>query len=168
MPEEFQIKVITTDPDFVADLKIANIEGIEAFYRPTMAFDTAEHIFQIVVQGSATVALNLFSAWLYDRIKSHKAKKMLLNNQDVVSAPDKITTIINSQIKLYESRRYQMPVKVTGTLDNFGKPVPTKIEFEDGSTYDVPPNPGGGGDFYSIPLPGKGVICVPFKDIIIQ
>ena len=61
-----------------------------------------------------------------------------------------------------------MLTKTFGTLDKYGHPVPKRIEFEDGSSFEVSENPGGGGDYFSIPVPGYGVVRVSSKDIILE
>ncbi len=48
-----ELKVFTTDAAFVDDINSAVIEGVRAAYRPTAAYDGAEHLFEIVL-GAAT------------------------------------------------------------------------------------------------------------------
>jgi hypothetical protein len=62
----------------------------------------------------------------------------------------------------------KMLTKTFGTLDKYGNPLPKRIEFEDGSSYEIPENPGGGGDYFSIQVPGYGVVQVSTKDIILE
>lgn len=61
-----------------------------------------------------------------------------------------------------------MKTKTFGKRNKFGTPVPTQIEFEDGTKYNVPENPGGGDGFYVIPLPDGSVVTVRFEDIILE
>lgn len=90
-----EIKIYTTDQTFLDDLNAARIEGVEASYRPTMAFDTAETIFTIVVSAAASTGLKLFADWLLSRLKNSPPPTRLTINSQTVNA-DNVVTIINN------------------------------------------------------------------------
>ena len=54
-----EIRLYTTDQTFLDDLNAAGIEGVEADYRPEMAFDTGgtESILTVVITVGATAGL---------------------------------------------------------------------------------------------------------------
>ncbi len=59
-----KIKIMTTDGTFVEGLNGAGIKGVRAEYRPTMAYDSAEHICEIVVTAIGSTALKLAADWI--------------------------------------------------------------------------------------------------------
>jgi hypothetical protein len=65
-----ELTIITTDQTFLKDLNFAEIEGVSAEYRPTMAFDTAETILTIVVTAVASTGLKLLADWALSRLKN--------------------------------------------------------------------------------------------------
>lgn len=89
-----KLRVITTDEKFVEDLNSAGIEGVRASYRPTMAYDSAEHIFEIVVTAGTGAILKLVGEWTINRFKRNPPKEITINNQTIINA-ETIQTVIN-------------------------------------------------------------------------
>ena len=88
-----EIDVTTTDGAFVSGLNAAKLEGVRAEYRPTMAFDTAEHICQIIV-SMAPSAATLFTAWLTHRLKKTPAPPTVtINNHTTINAQNVVQII---------------------------------------------------------------------------
>jgi hypothetical protein len=91
-----KIKIYTTDQTFLDDLNAARIEGVEADYRPEMAFDTgAETILTIVVSAVASTGLKLFADWFLSRLKNSPPPTQLTINSQTVNA-ENVVTIINN------------------------------------------------------------------------
>lgn len=98
LEELVEISATTTDQTFVADLNAAKIEGVRASYRPTMAFDSADHIVQLVISMVPSAA-TLFAAWLNQRSKKNPAQPTLtINNQPVING-ENVTVIIQQIIE---------------------------------------------------------------------
>lgn len=92
-----EVRIITTDENLVDGLNSAGIDGVRAEYQPTMAYDTAEHICEIVVAAVAPAALKLVATWLAARWKKDKPKQASINNHTVIHA-DQVVTIINNYV----------------------------------------------------------------------
>jgi hypothetical protein len=103
MTEGLRVTVTTTDANFVSDLRKADIAGIEASRRPIPSFDSAETLYQVVIEAATADGLALVSSWLYERIKFGRFSKMTLNSNNVIRNPDRIMMIINNQIQVHQS-----------------------------------------------------------------
>jgi len=90
-----ELSVITTDQTFVKDLNSAGIEGVRAEHRPTMAYDSAEHILEIVVGAAAPVALKFVADWLLARLKKAPPPTQLTINHQNTNAQNLVTIINN-------------------------------------------------------------------------
>jgi predicted RNase H-like HicB family nuclease len=99
--QKMEIKVLTTDEGFVAGLNSAGIEGIHAQYRPTMAYDSAEHICEIVITAIGSLGLRLAGDWIIARWKNDKPTEASINNQ-IVSNAEQVTVIVNNFIEKQE------------------------------------------------------------------
>ena len=93
-----EISVLTTDQTFVEGLNAAGIQGVRAEYRPTMAYDSTEHICEIVIVAIGTVGLHLVADWIVARWNKEKPKQMDLNKVTINNA-DQIVTVINNYIE---------------------------------------------------------------------
>ncbi len=93
-----EINIMTTDQTFVEGLNSAEIEGVRAEYRPTMAYDSAEHICEIVVTAIGSTALKLAAEWIIARWKKEKPKEACVNNQ-IFNNAEQITNIVNNFIE---------------------------------------------------------------------
>ncbi len=92
-----EIRLLTTDQTFVEALNSAGIDGVRADYDPTMAYDTAEHICEIVIRALGPTALTLAAQWVAARWRKEKPKQASINNHVVANA-DQVVTIINNYI----------------------------------------------------------------------
>ena len=92
------IALKTLDKEFYSELSSKNIEGISVEYKPVeMAFDhaiDAEHIIDLVITLSSSVAINLFSNWLYDKIKRNPCAKYTINCNNISGQNIQVTQII--------------------------------------------------------------------------
>ncbi len=79
------INIVTTDKFLANDLKAMNIDGLSIAYRQRV-MNTADikyitdTMLNIVIYFACPVAINIFSSWLYDRIKNDKSNKTIVNN----------------------------------------------------------------------------------------
>ena len=81
------LNVTTTDQAFVEDLNCASIEGVTAEYRPTIAFDSTEHILQIVVTlvaPTVPIAVKSFAEWVVGYVKKDPSKQPIINNYPII------------------------------------------------------------------------------------
>ena len=73
----------TFDKELYPELSSKKLEGITAKYKPVdMAFDhaiDATHIIEIVITLSSQVALNIFSTWLYNKLKRNPNQQITIN-----------------------------------------------------------------------------------------
>jgi len=103
MTEGLRVTVTTTDANFVSALRKADIAGIEANLRPIPAFDSAETLYQVIIEAATPDGLAQVSSWLYERIKFGRFSKMTLNSNNVIRNPDRIMVIINNQIQVHQA-----------------------------------------------------------------
>ena len=92
-----EIRVLTTDETFVEDLNAAGIEGVRADFRPTMAYDSADRVVEIVIGAVSGAALKFVSDWIILRLRKQLPSQMVINNCDVKNA-ENVTIIINNYI----------------------------------------------------------------------
>jgi hypothetical protein len=93
-----ELNVFTTDLSFVEDLNFAKIEGISATYRPpSMAYDSAEQVFDIVVSASSSIGLGLVTNWIYGRFRTKPPKELTINNQTIINA-ENVHIVINNYL----------------------------------------------------------------------
>lgn len=93
----------TTDKDFLQSLKDKNIEGVQlAVRRFAMdSFDapTFADMGTIVVSITGTIALNIVSNWIYDRIKNGSQHTITINQQNITNIEQLNIVINNTQIE---------------------------------------------------------------------
>lgn len=104
-----KIEICTSDKSLVTDLWAEKIPDITVGKRMSVCdsaewIPAAEELTTIIVTSASTVALSLFSSWLYDRIKNKKPDKTTVNNTNVVNNPKEITIIINNSIKIIQEK----------------------------------------------------------------
>jgi len=98
-PQErrLEVNILTTDRTFVEGLNAAGIKGIQAAYRPTMAYDSAEHIYEIAIIAMESVTLKLVADWISTRWKIDRPAELIINNQ-IINNTDQIIGIIDDFI----------------------------------------------------------------------
>jgi hypothetical protein len=102
-----ELKVKTWDRAFVDDLNSAEIEGARAAHRPTLAYDSPEHIFEIVIMAATPAALRLVADWIAARLKAKPTpqdRPMIINNQTITKA-ETVVTIINNYVGTKEAAK---------------------------------------------------------------
>jgi len=102
-----ELKVKTWDRAFADDLNSAEIEGVRAAHRPTMAYDSPEHVFEIVITAATPVALKFVADWIAARLKAKPTpqdRPTIINNQTLTNA-ETVVTIINNYIGTKEAEK---------------------------------------------------------------
>lgn len=104
---QVELEICTSDKNLVTDLWAEKIPDITVAKRMSVCdsaewIPAAEELATIIITSSSTVALSLFSSWLYDRIKNKKPDKTTINNTNIVNNPKEITIIINNSIKIIQ------------------------------------------------------------------
>ena len=90
-----EMTVITTDQTFLENLNSAGIGGVRADYRPTMAFNSDEHILTIVLTVVGSTALKLLADWILARLKNAPAPTQLTINNQTINAENVVTVVTN-------------------------------------------------------------------------
>lgn len=67
-----------------------------------------------------------------------------------------------------EPRTFFKSFKAFGRRNGADIPVPTRLEFLDGTVFTLPAEPGGGSDYYNVVLPSHRIGTIPFDRIIIE
>lgn len=109
-----ELRILTTDAAFVDDLNGAGIEGMTAKYDPTMAYDSAEHLAEIVIGGIAAESIRLLREWIVERFKKTPPR------QFTVVSGDNATNIISYVEHEKEPTPRKKPV---ATASNRKKPA---------------------------------------------
>jgi hypothetical protein len=99
-----EISVTTTDQSFVQDFNSAGIEGVRADYRPTMAFDSFEHVLQIVVESVTAAGLKLAIDWIIERRKKAPTNQITVNSQ-VIENSGNVIIIINNPTDIHDEKK---------------------------------------------------------------
>ena len=81
---------------YVKDLKLAQIQGVEAEYKPTMAFDSggADQALQIAISIASSVDAQLLAEWISGRLKKGSPNRLEINNQSINA--NNVVVIINN------------------------------------------------------------------------
>jgi hypothetical protein len=96
-----ELHVFTTDQDLVDDLNAAGIEGVRADYRPTMAYDTMEHLCEIVLSAMTVEGLKLAGIMIADRLRRKPPSRMDINHI-TINGDNNVVTIINNFIERHD------------------------------------------------------------------
>jgi len=68
---------------------------------PQLAFD-AEPIFKVMVSFGRDIAVSVFAAWLYDRLKTAKVRRIKINRRTAEVTPEGILKAIEESIEVEE------------------------------------------------------------------
>ena len=100
-----ELHITTTDEAFVSDLNAANILGVSAGYRSTMALVAAQHIFQVVVVVASTLSSQLLSVWLADRLKKTPRQPSITINNNVTVNAQNVVQVIQQMVEEPENKK---------------------------------------------------------------
>ena len=105
-----ELLITTTDIDFITDLKSENIPELKVnrLYSAVASLDTqtTSKIIEIVIFATSTITLNLFSTWLYNRMKKETTHVTTLNQQNIVNNIGQINVIINNYIESQQKDKH--------------------------------------------------------------
>jgi hypothetical protein len=89
-----RISIQTTDKTFYTDFKNQNFDGlnISVYTKDSIEKEISDILTYFVTAVGGGIALNVFSNWLYDKIKNNPDKKTVING-NVINA--KTVNIIN-------------------------------------------------------------------------
>jgi hypothetical protein len=78
---------------------LSSVEGISYDYPPVkMAFDDAidaVKAVELLISFASGLAVNVFSAWLYERIKSDKKHSVIINENEITAEKVTMVQIVN-------------------------------------------------------------------------
>ncbi len=143
------VYITTSDEDLSQELLGAELPGVEVLTRLTGAV-SYDQIIQHIVHLSTDVAVGVFAAWLYDKIKERDPSKTTINAKQIVLNKTELTLIINQEqdeedgedrlflcpycghdLKAMPQRKRKCPscgrpIYVKSTPDNRNKPIMTE------------------------------------------
>ena len=95
------IVVTTTTKELADSVFSTNLDGVELSLLLRKSWDpqSAERIFFIGVGLASSVATNLFSSWLWDKVKEHRARKVQIDGQECPQSEDEITALIETILR---------------------------------------------------------------------
>jgi hypothetical protein len=108
-----RIEINTEDAELAKDLQSLNIDGLE-IGRRIDTFDgvdpelmtAANQAATFVITSGSSIALSLFSSWLYDRLKRGKKEKSIkINGVEISGNNEKLKVEIHNHIHLSDSKR---------------------------------------------------------------
>ena len=107
--KKISIYIETTDKALLNDLKNSKISDITisqmVFTCDSIDWQPIVEVVQhYVVESLNTVALSLFSSWLYDRFKRNNPDKASINKVKISDKPEKIIIIINDIITTTQNK----------------------------------------------------------------
>ena len=98
-----EIMFTTADKELFRAIMSNTPEGVRASVFHTRAVDL-EPIARFIISFSSDVAVGLFSAWLYDRMKGRSSEKTRIEGRDIPSDPQQITIVINNILQQHQQQ----------------------------------------------------------------
>ena len=102
---KYEVKLFTTDGGFVDDFNSASIADAEACYRPTMAFDSVEPLWQIAVDAATATALKAAADWIVDRFKKQTPKQLKIVTQNKFVEISQLVVVINQIVEKSDDQK---------------------------------------------------------------
>jgi hypothetical protein len=145
------VYITTSDDDLSQELQKANLPGVEVLTRLTAAV-SYDQVIQHIVHLSSDVAVGVFAAWLYDKIKKRDPSKTTINSKQIIQNNTEITVMINQvqdernkkddtyscpycghDLKVIPQRKRkcpscEKPVYIKSTPDNRAKSIMTEAQ----------------------------------------
>lgn len=88
------VHIITSDNGLSDELLKANLPGVEVLIRATAAINY-DQVIHHIIHLSSDVAVGVFAAWLYDKIKKKDPNKTTINYRQIIQNKAEIIDIIN-------------------------------------------------------------------------
>jgi hypothetical protein len=103
-----KIEIETSDKSLLTDLLSENIPDLSISWRKHTCDSTdwitfATTAIIVIVSTTSSVALSLFSSWLYDHIIKKKPDKTTINDKDIVKSPEQIFVIFGDYIQINQN-----------------------------------------------------------------
>jgi hypothetical protein len=95
--------ISTSDKEIFSALVSGVPEGVKASVLQTRAAEI-ESIVRVVISFASDVAVGVFSAWLYDRMKDRGSEKTTIEGRDVPRDIQQITIIINNTLQQHQQQ----------------------------------------------------------------
>lgn len=98
-----EIMLSTSDGDLVRELLAGVPDGAKASMCYTRAVEV-EPIARFVISFASDVAIGVFSAWLYDRMKNRGTEKTTIEGRDVPRDVQQIMVVINNTLQQHQQQ----------------------------------------------------------------
>ncbi len=97
MGKSIEFKIYGRDNEITGFLE--SVENLSYSYKPVeMAFDSAidsAKVIELLLEFSSNVAISIFSAWLYDKLKKDKNNIVVINENKISGENITVVQIIN-------------------------------------------------------------------------
>jgi hypothetical protein len=101
-----EIMLLTSERELVRELLAGTPEGVKASMFHTRAIEF-EELARFVISFASDVAVGVFSAWLYDRIKKGGPEKTTIDGKEVPRDIQQITIVINNTLQQHQQQSQQ-------------------------------------------------------------
>lgn len=101
-----EIMLSSSDRNLVRELMSGTPEGVKASMFYTRAIEV-EEVARFVISFASDIAVGVFSAWLYDRIKKGGSEKTSIEGSDVPRDIQQITIVINNTLQQHQQQSQQ-------------------------------------------------------------
>ena len=98
-----EIMLLTSDSELVRELLAGAPVGVKASMLHTRAVEV-ESVARFVISFVSDVAVGVFSAWLYDRMKNRGSEKTIIEGRDVPRDVQQITVVINNTLQQHQQQ----------------------------------------------------------------
>lgn len=148
------VHITTSDNGLSNELLKANLLGVEVLTRATAAV-SYDQVIQHIIHLSSDVAVSVFAAWLYDKIKKRDPNKTTINSKQIIQNKTEIIIMINQaqternkendmyscpycgyELKIMPHRKKKCPscdqhIYIKSTPDNRTKRIMTEAQATD-------------------------------------
>lgn len=98
-----EIMLSTSDGELVRAMLAGVPDGVKASMFHTRAVEV-ESVARFVISFASDVAVGVFSAWLYDRMKNRGSEKTTIEGRDIPRDVQQITVVINNTLQLHQQQ----------------------------------------------------------------
>ena len=101
-----EIMLLTSDEELFRALVSDAPDGVKASIVHTRAVEF-ESVARFVISFSSDVAVGIFSAWLYDRMKGRSPENTSIEGREIPSDTKQITIVINNVLQQHQQQSQQ-------------------------------------------------------------
>lgn len=98
-----EIMLITSDKELFGSLVSGAPDGVKISVFHTRAVEV-EEVARFIISFASDVAVGVFSAWLYDRMKGSGSEKTTIEGRDVPRDAQQINIVINNTLQQYQQQ----------------------------------------------------------------